>query len=149
MLLGFWRGVVGEIIALVAWVVAFFAARVFGQKAGELLFLTHIAEAPIRTVAGWVTVFVCVLILLALARSLARALIRALGLTVLDRFAGLFFGMARGLLIVLALVAAGGLTALPKEPWWREARLSPPLEIIVLSFSSWLPEEIAKRIQFR
>jgi membrane protein required for colicin V production len=75
MLLGCWRGVVGEIIALVAWVLAFLAAWAFGREVGELLFFTHIAEAPLRTVAGCVTVFVGVLVLLALARSLVRALI--------------------------------------------------------------------------
>ena len=149
MLLGFWRGVVGEIIALTAWVIAFLAARAVGQEVGELLFFAHIAEAPFRTAAGWVTVFVGVLVLLTLARSLARALIQALGLSPLDRFAGLFFGLARGLLIIIALVTAGGLTTLPEETWWREAKLSPPLEIAVLTLSFWLPEEIAKKIQFR
>jgi len=150
MLLGCWRGVVGEIIALVAWVIAFLAARAFGQEAGELLYFAHISEAPLRTVAGWATVFAAVIILLVLARHMMRALIQALGLTPLDRFAGIFFGLARGLLIVLVLVAAGGLTTLPQEDWWRNARLSPPLEIIVLtSIPSWLPEEIAKEIQFR
>jgi len=149
MLLGCWRGVVGEIIALFAWVVAFLAARALGQEVGELLFSTQIAEALLRTVAGWVTVFVGVLILITLARVFIRALIQALGLSPLDRFAGIFFGLARGMLIVLVLVAAGGLTTLPKEVWWREAKLAPPLEIAVLSLSLWLPEEIGKQIKFR
>ena len=32
VLLGIWRGVVGEIIALVAWILAFFAARWWGDE---------------------------------------------------------------------------------------------------------------------
>ena len=32
VLLGLWRGVVGEIIALAAWVLAFFAAKMWGAS---------------------------------------------------------------------------------------------------------------------
>ena len=32
VILGVWRGVVGEIIALVAWILAFFAARWWGDE---------------------------------------------------------------------------------------------------------------------
>lgn len=35
LVLGMWRGVVGEIIALVAWVLAFFAARWWGSLAAQ------------------------------------------------------------------------------------------------------------------
>lgn len=149
MLLGCWRGIVGEIIALAAWILAFLAARAFGAEVGEFLFINQITEMPVRTFAGWVTVFVLVLILLTLARHLAHRMIRALGLSPLDRFAGLCFGLARGLLIVLALVTLGGLTSLPKETWWREAQFSPPLEIVVLSCSHYLPNAIAEQIQFK
>ena len=31
-LLGLWRGIIGEIIALLAWVAAFFAARAWGWE---------------------------------------------------------------------------------------------------------------------
>jgi len=149
MLVGVWRGIVGEIIALLAWILAFFAARAFGEQVGEILFISQFTEMPVRTFAGWITVFVVVLILLTLARHLARALIRALGLSPLDRFAGFCFGLARGMLIVLVLVAIGGMTSLPKEYWWRDALFSPPLEIAVLAFSHYLPDTLAERIRFK
>jgi membrane protein required for colicin V production len=149
MLLGLWRGVVGEVIALLSWVAAFLMARAFGPLVGEELFATQIADLSMRVFAGWVTVFVAVLVLLAVARILASKLIRALGLGLLDRFAGLFFGLARALLVLLVLVAASGMTPLPKQEWWAEAKLSPPLETAVLAIRPWLPEEIAQRIQFR
>jgi len=149
MLIGAWRGIVGEIIALFAWIVAFLAAREFGEQVGEILFITQITEMPVRTFAGWITVFIAVLILLALARHLIRATIRALGLTPLDRFAGFCFGLVRGMLIVLVLVAIGGMTSLPKEYWWRDALFSPPLEIAVLAFSHYLPDTLAERIRFK
>ncbi len=148
VVLGVWRGVVGEIIALVAWVLAFFAAKFFGAEVARFLF-TGIADPALRIVAAWVVVFVAVLILMALLRLAVRGVLKALGLSLTDRLLGLFFGAARGLIIVLVLVAVGGMTMVPKEKWWREAYFSAPLETAVLAGKPWLPPEVSKRIRFR
>lgn len=72
-----------------------------------------------------------VLIAMALLRLVVRGVIKALGMTLSDRLLGLIFGVARGLAIVLILVAVGGMTALPKERWWSEAYFAAPLETAV------------------
>lgn len=52
LLLGMWRGVVGEIIALIAWVLAFFAARWWGAALGHGF--TVIADPTYASLpAGW------------------------------------------------------------------------------------------------
>ena len=99
--------------------------------------------------AGYALVFIGVLIVLALVRLAVRGLLKALGLTAVDRVLGVVFGVARGLLIVLILVAVGGMTSAPKEDWWASATLAPPLENAVIAAKPWLPPEAAKRIRFR
>ena len=146
--LGVWRGVVGEVIALVAWVLAFLAAKMFGAEAAQLFF-SGIADPAMRLVAAWVAVFVIVLVLMALLRLLLRGMLKALGLSLADRLLGIIFGLARAAIIVLALVAVGGMTMVVKEKWWTEAYFSAPLETAVLASKPWLPSEIAKRIHFR
>ncbi|MQY50467.1 CvpA family protein [Rhodocyclus tenuis] len=146
--LGLWRGVVGEVIALAAWVLGFFAAQAWGADIAALAF-TSIADPALRLVAGWAAVFVGTLLLLALGRLAVQGLLKALGLSLADRLLGLLFGAARGLVVIAALVAVGGMTSLPKERWWSEAVLSPPLETAVLAARPWLPQEAAKRIRFR
>lgn len=146
--LGAWRGVVGEIIALVAWVLAFFAAKWFGSDVAQFL-SAGIADPAIRLVAAWILIFVAVLLLMALVRLAVRGLLKALGLSLSDRLLGLFFGLARGLIIVLVIVGVGGMTSLPREKWWNEAVLSAPLETAVLASKPWLPPEVSKRIRFR
>ncbi|MCX7670428.1 MAG: CvpA family protein [Anaerolineae bacterium] len=37
LLIGLWRGVVGEILALLAWVAAFWAARSWAEPAGQIV----------------------------------------------------------------------------------------------------------------
>ncbi|MRR51065.1 MAG: CvpA family protein [Rhodocyclaceae bacterium] len=148
LFLGFWRGIVSELLALLAWVVAFFAAReVAGQAA---LFFTSLLEDPgLRYAAGFAAVFLLVLVVFAIGRVVLSAMLRAIGLGLLDRFLGAAFGVMRGLLIVLVAVMLGGMTALPRQPWWRDAMLAPPLETAVVAMKPWLPAEVAKRIRYR
>ncbi|MBK5912813.1 CvpA family protein [Rhodocyclus purpureus] len=146
--LGLWRGVVGELIALAGWVCGFFAAKAWGGEVAVLAF-GSIGDPTLRLVAGWAAVFVVTIVLLALVRLAVQGFLKAIGLSLTDRVLGIFFGAARGLLIVLVIVAIGGMTALPKERWWNEAALSPPLEVAVLAARPWLPAEAAKRIRFR
>jgi membrane protein required for colicin V production len=149
VLLGVWRGVVGEVIALVAWVLAFFAAKWWGDEVAQRVLAGIIADPALRIVAAWVAVFVVVLLLMALLRLAVRGLLKALGLSPTDRLLGVIFGLARGLLIVLVLVAVGGMLSLAKEKWWSDAYFSAPLETAVLAGKPWLPPDVAKRIRFR
>lgn len=148
LLMGLWRGVVGELIALAAWVMAFLAAVEFGGYVAQKLFRS-IADPGLQAVAGFAAVFFGILVLMALVRMAAGGLIRVLGLSVSDRLLGLIFGFGRGVLIAMALVAAGGMTSAPAQPWWREATLAPPLETAVLVARPWLPPDLAKRIRFK
>lgn len=148
VLLGIWRGVVGEIIALVAWVLAFFAARWWGDEVANSV-LNAISDPALRLVAAWVLIFIVVLMLMALLRLAIRGLLKALGLSPTDRLLGMIFGVARGLMIVLALVVVGSMTMAAQQKWWVEAYFSAPLETAVMAGKPWLPEEIAKRIRFR
>ena len=149
VLLGVWRGVVGEVIALIAWVLAFLAAKWWGEVVAQRLLAGVIADPALRIVAAWVAVFVVVLLLMALLRLAVRGLLKALGLSPTDRLLGVIFGLARGLLIVLVLVAVGGMLSLAKEKWWSDAYFSAPLETAVLAGKPWLPPDVAKRIRFR
>lgn len=148
LLVGVTRGVVSEILALVAWVAAFIAARLWAVPAGNLL-LADLPDPMWRQLAGFVGVFVAVLMGFALLRWLTTLLLKAAGLRPLDRMLGALFGVARGVLVMLALVMLAGLTPLPQQQWWRQAMFAPPLETGVLAVKPWLPPELAKRIQYR
>ncbi len=148
MVLGAWRGVVSEIIALVAWVLAFFAARWIGSDFARLL-PADITDPAIRLVIAWVLIFVAVLLLMAFVRVVIRGLLKKLGLSMSDRMLGVFFGTARGVAIVLVMVALGGAMSMARERWWSEAYFSAPLETAVLACKPWLPPDVAKQIRFR
>jgi membrane protein required for colicin V production len=147
-LLGFWRGLLSEIIALGAWVLAFMAARAFLPEVQPLL-ANWVREPLLQGPVAFLTIFVVVLILVAILRWMLGELIRAAGLGVADRLLGACFGAARGGLIVFAMALLVGLGGFAKEAWWREASLSAPLETAVSASRPWLPEPLAKRLRYR
>lgn len=148
LLLGLWRGLVSEVLALAAWVLAFFAAREAAAPLGAL-FAQWIARPDWQYVAGFGVAFLAVLMVVGLVRLALRHLLRAVGLGLADRFLGGIFGVARATVVVVALVLAAGLTAVPRQSWWRDAWLSPPLETAALALKPWLPQSVAQRVRYR
>lgn len=145
---GLWRGLVSEIIALVAWVVALLAGWLYSAEVAMMLSGT-IDDPMWRQVAAFALLFVGVLLLAAVLRFLLRELLRAAGLGPADRFFGTLFGLARGLAIAIVLVMFGGLVGMATESWWAEAMFAPPLETAVVAAKPWLPDVVAEKIRFR
>lgn len=94
-----------------------------------------------------VTFFVVLLVAM-LASKLLSALVRGVGLGLIDRMLGALFGIVRGLVIVLFLITAAGFTPLPQQPFWQQAVLSEPLEIMAADIIPWLPQEFRNLIDF-
>lgn len=148
VLLGVWRGLVSEVLALAAWVAALLAGRELAPGMAPV-FSDWLKEPALQYAAAFAVIVVAVLVAVALTRLALSKLLRAIGLGPLDRFLGAVFGVARGVLVVLLCVLVGGLTMLPQQAWWRQAWLAPPLETAVLASKPWLPAAVAKRIRYR
>jgi membrane protein required for colicin V production len=141
------RGFTREVLALAAWVIACIAASLLaGSLAPSLQGV--IANESLRVLAAFIAVFVATLIAMSLIAVLVSRLIRSAGLGLEDRLLGGVFGLARGLLIVMVLVVLGGLTALPRQPVWTEAMLSPPLEALAVALKQWLPQAMSRYISY-
>lgn len=148
LMIGVWRGMVGELLAIAAWLVAFFTARQWATSAGDLLMAADVA-AGVRQAIGFLAIFIGVLVGFAMLRWAMARVLKSVGLGPLDRTLGALFGVARGLLVAWVGVFIAGLTALPTHFWWRNALLAPPFETSVLAIKPWLPAELANRIRYR
>jgi membrane protein required for colicin V production len=148
LLLGLWRGVVSEVLALAAWVVGFLGARAYAAEV-SVLYGHWLADPTLRYAAGFATVVIGVLVVFGIGRLVLSLMLRAVGLGLIDRLLGAAFGAVRGVVIAMVAVLLGGMTAWPKESWWRDAVLAPPLETAVIAMKPWLPPDVAKRIRYR
>ena len=148
VLLGWWRGFVYEVLSLLGWVIAYVVARWQAANLATLMPAGLEVDA-IKVTVAFVLLFVATLIVSGIVVWMLSKLIKSIGLGWLDGLFGSLFGMLRGTLLVLMLVLLAGLTDLPKKPFWREAKLSKPLESMALASLVWLPDSVARRVHFR
>lgn len=143
VLLGWWRGFVYEVLSLFGWVVAYVVARWQAVNVAALM-PTGLGMDAIKITVAFVLLFVATLIVSGVVVWLISKLIKSTGLGWIDSL----FGMLRGMLLVLMLVLLAGMTDLPQKPFWREAKLSKPLESVALASLIWLPDSVARRVHF-
>src|SRR5262249_6777348 len=142
VLMGLWRGFIGEVLALACWVLAFWVAWMFGDKlAAEF---TAITLPSARLLLGYSVCFVTVLIAGAIVSFLMRKLIAGSGLSGSDRLLGMLFGLLRGLALVTLTVLVLGFTPLPRDPWWKQSQLLPGFQRGAEWLSARLPPEVTK-----
>ncbi len=142
--LAFMRGFVHEILAVVGWVAAIFAALY-----GLPLVRPWVRDTiPLNSmVADGIAAFVIFLVVLVVITVLARwadGHMRESALNALDRSLGFLYGLVRGAVIVsLAWLAAGLLVAEGEDRpgWVRDARVAPVAAVGGHVIMSLVPEE--------
>jgi membrane protein required for colicin V production len=147
VLFGMLRGLMREVLALVAWAASFLLANLLAPDAANLL-PQAMASEEIRLLVSFVVLFLVALVGLSVLAILASKVVRIVGLGPADRVVGGVFGLARGVLVVMILVLLAGFTALPRQPMWRNAVLSGPLEAVAGHIRAWLPADLSKRIKY-
>jgi len=147
VLMGLWRGFIGEVIALACWVLAFWVAWTFGAQLAAQF--TSITLPSARLLLGYAICFIGVLIAGALVGFLMRKLVATSGLSGSDRMLGMLFGLLRGLAIVTIAVLILKFTPLPQDPWWKESKLLPTFENAAQWLTTKLPPEVTHYLDFR
>jgi membrane protein required for colicin V production len=147
-LLGWWHGLVYEVLSLAGWVAAYLVARMFAASVAPLMPAALGAEA-LRMTAAYALLFVSTLIVGGVVAWLLSKVVKWVGLGWLDKALGILFGTARGMLVVVALVLLAGLTGFPQQPFWRDAWLSRPLEKIALAAKARLPQNVAQQLHYQ
>lgn len=144
---GVWRGLVREVISVAAWVLAFLGANMLAEPLGEKL-SGALPTPEIRVLVAFITVFIVILVICALLSRQLTMLAKAAGLAELDRTLGGVFGLGRALLVLLAFALLAGLTALPRQPAWRNSLCGEPLAQAALALRPWLPRTFAGRLRY-
>lgn len=143
MALGAWRGLVYEVLSVLAWLAAFVAAQWFAPQVAQQLPMGNASE-PVRYAAGFVVVFIGAVFAGGLVAWLVKKLVEAVGLRPIDRMLGMVFGLARGLILLLAVTLVVGLTPLRANPWWQESKGAGMLTATLASLKPLLPEAFSK-----
>mgnify|MGYP002665109840 CR=1 FL=1 len=116
-LVGIWRGLIREVMALLGWAVGYFMAQWFGPQAGAWVPVGEPGSAT-NAMAGMVVVFVATWLGWSLLTWAVTQVVKETGLGGADRFMGGVFGLMRGVLVALVIVTFVRATPLAQwEPW--------------------------------
>jgi len=141
------RGLVKEILSLLSWIVSFVVANAYGEQLASLL-PAMFPGSVTRLIVAFLALFIGVRLLMGLIGMAIDTVIKSAGLSLADRGLGGLFGLARGLVLVLAAVLVCGMTAIPQQPFWRDALFSPLAETAARTVKPYLPGDIARHVNF-
>lgn len=142
LLLGAWRGLVYEVLSVLAWAVSFYAAQWFAPQVAAWLPLQS-ASDTVRYAAAFVLIFIAAVFIAGLVAALLKKLVEAVGLRPVDRTLGAAFGVLRGVILLLAATVVINMTALKSSDWWLESTAAPLLTATLGSLKPLLPEQFA------
>jgi membrane protein required for colicin V production len=127
-LLGVWRGVVREVMSVLAWVTGVVLA---GRFAADLAQLLPINGDVLPHAVAWVLILLAVLIAAGLLARLLKQLLSVAGLGLADRLLGGVFGLVRGTMVLMLIVLLIGLTPFKKYPIWTSSQVVPLAQLLL------------------
>ncbi|HAX95473.1 MAG TPA: colicin V production protein [Prolixibacteraceae bacterium] len=97
---GFKNGFVEELAGLVALILGIWAAIKFSAVLGGYITETFQLDGKYVNILAFIGIFIFVIILINIIGALISNLVKAIKLNFINRFAGLFFGALKGILIL-------------------------------------------------
>jgi membrane protein required for colicin V production len=139
MVVGLWRGLVYEVLSLAGWVAAFVVAQWWAPDVVGWLPWMKGASDSLQYAVAFTLVFVLTVFAAGLVSWLIKKLVETVGLRPVDRTLGGFFGLARGVVLLLALTVVLQLTGLSRDDWWSSAQGPVWLERMLNGLKPLLP----------
>lgn len=141
------RGFIREAFSLAIWILAFWISWSFFRDL-QVHLQPWVGSPTVRLGLAFGALMMVTLVIGGLVNFLLIQLIEKTGMSGTDRFIGMIFGAARGVLLVSVLVLLAGLTTLPQEAWWHESRLVPYFQELALWLRDLLPQDLANYFQY-
>ena len=148
-LIGLMRGFVKEILSLIAWGVAAYAAWMLAEPVAKDYVSRVFNDEKIAYIAALGAIFIGTLFLIGVVNLLISQVLKMTGLGFLDRLLGLILGTVRGVLIgALVVFALKFMVGTPdKLAKWKESQLAPYFESMATWGYQQLPADAHKWIE--
>jgi membrane protein required for colicin V production len=143
MLISFLRGFVKEAISLFIWLAAIIVALKFAAPVGDL-FSAYVQSETARFVIAFIALFIGVILVGILLNAVIRAILDKSGLSIVDRFLGVIFGFARGVLLVSMILMFVQMSALSDNSVLKASWSINKLEPFVGWLNSFVPRHVGK-----
>ena len=148
-LVSFVRGFYKEAVSVTTWILAIGITLLFTNRFSSLLPRDTIESPEARLGISALALFLGTMMIGSLISWLLR---KALPATIggrRDRTLGVFFGIARGLIIITLVVLSANLVPTIKhEKWWTQSVMLPYFQQVAQAVHSRMPNELANYFDF-
>jgi membrane protein required for colicin V production len=145
VVVGIVRGLVFELLSLVGWFAAWFAAQWLTPMVAPHIPVGRIGSG-INHAAAFALTFVAALIVWGILARLLRFLIHVTPLSLIDRLLGGFFGLLRGVIVLLAIGLVVGMTPMVTSPAWTRSVGAPWLNATLAALKPVLPPQLSSHL---
>lgn len=145
VVVGLWRGLVFELMALAGWLVAYVAAQLGSPQVAVRLPVGEPGSA-LQQGAGFALTFLGVLIGWMVLARLLRLMIQATPLTLIDRVLGAGFGLLRGAVLLLAVSTVVAFTPAAHSQPWQDSVGAAWLGAALQGLKPVLPDDVARHL---
>jgi len=141
---GLFKGLVKEIISLLAVVIGLIGASRFYEGASPLFKNLELGEQAAR-ILSFFLLFIVIFIALILIEKLLHKLIHTIFLGWLNRLGGIGFGFIRGIIVSGIIIMILTIILSEKAPILSESKLTPHIMSISKVLVSLVPDDLQKR----
>ena len=141
IIISFFRGFLREVVSLVVLVAAVVVVFKFFDFV-QVHLKPWVASDSVRYITTLVGLFLAVFVMGAFLNMLVHALVNKSGLGIINRLLGVFFGAARGLLIVAVLLMFVSLGNIQDGSELAQSRLLPDFKSMVTWLDQFLPQQL-------
>ena len=146
-IIGLRRGFLREIFSMVALGLSLIIAFMFSDKVSPL-FQDYIPIPSMRQIVAFTALLIVMLIIMAMLNYILAAIISMNDIGGIDLLLGMFFGIARGVIMITAFVFLFGFTPFPRDSWWRDSQLIPHFTAMAHWGCKFLPQDLNKLSSF-
>lgn len=143
---GVYRGLIKEILSLTGLVLSFYLASNFDNSLANLVPIEN--KSDFLIISAFILIFVSTLILTSLLIKIISKVLKFAGLSILNRFFGFIFGMARGLVVVLVILYLNQLIPFINLIDPTESSLIPLLDPIFSIVLEYLPNYQSTHVEY-
>ena len=143
---GVYRGLIKEVLSLTGLVLSFYLGSNFDNLLASIVPIEN--KSDFLIISAFILIFVSTLILTSLLIKIISKVLKFAGLSILNRFFGFIFGMARGLVVVLVILYLNQLIPFINLIDPAESKLIPFLDPIFSIVLEYLPNYQSTHVEY-
>ena len=123
MLAGGMKGFCRQVVSWFFWILAGYVAYFYAQPIGDALLGQSISVPMLRILIIDLGLLAGAMLCSFIVNRLMQGVLIVTGMSVFDRFLGVYFGLMQGAVLIAVVVTGFTSTGIKHEAWWRESRV--------------------------